>query len=233
MESINKVYVLEDRAYNAEELKNVFDENKNVLTYEDYYNGTHKVSFVLLDQTKPVLINGYPYGRLRTQVKYWIESNNYGECLVFQSQNPKTLVWNKPKKSCYVDLGFMVIDEQGHITTISLNYNDGESKNKAFESLFLQHMSKKQKIIFCKISGYTETMKDVTFSVRARLYKHRETGEIMESVNIFDLNKVDECDENGNLINKVEEEQKEKQYKETINKSINYNARQKAHEIFN
>ena len=226
------IYKLEDKAYNASELKAIFDANKTVLTFVDYYEKNHVVPFVLLDQSKPVLVSNYPYGRLRTHVKYSIVSNNYGETLVFQSQNPKTMQWNNPKKGGYSTIGFMAINSEGHIGTISLDYNDSESKIKAFESLFLEHMTQKQKIIFCKITGYSESMKHVTFSCSSRHYKHRETGEIMTSVNMSDLNKVDECDAEGNLKDIEKENQKEKENDDLLNKNMTYNARKKAIEIF-
>lgn len=226
-----KAIQLEERAYNATELKEIFNNNKQTLSYENYYKEIKTFSFVLLDQSKPVLISGYPYGHLRTFVKYWIESNRYGETLVFQSQNPKTMVWNKPKKSGYSDLGFMVINSDGHISITALSYNDGESKNKVYQDMLLENMSDKQKIVYAKISGYTETMKHVTFNVRSRLFKNRITGEISESVNVFDLKNVDECDEEGNLIDKEAEELKKKKDNEILNKDMQYNAVMKFQEI--
>lgn len=65
------------------------------------------------------VVEDYPYGfRLRTQIRYWLESKDaYGTRLVSQTLNPKTGVWNKPKGSTYVQLGVMVRDEgSGHIS---------------------------------------------------------------------------------------------------------------------
>lgn len=71
------------------------------------------------------LVEDYPYGfRLRTTIRYWIETvPRKGDRLVSQTRNPKVAgeVWNKPKKSTYVDVGVMYRDEQGHVTWTGIN----------------------------------------------------------------------------------------------------------------
>jgi hypothetical protein len=48
------------------------------------------------------VVDGYPYGQLRTQKRYWIESKpKHGDRLVTQTLNPKTGRWNKPKAGTY------------------------------------------------------------------------------------------------------------------------------------
>lgn len=50
----------------------------------------------------PLEIEGYPYGFLTTKKRYWIEyKKGYGQKLVTQTQDPKSLRWNKPKASTY------------------------------------------------------------------------------------------------------------------------------------
>jgi len=225
-----KVFKLnENVAYNSQELKKVFDDNKQQITFKNYHKETIINNFVFLEQNKTINIKGYPYGYLKTNVKYSLLSNNYGDTLVFQSQNPKTKVWNKPKKSNYSPIKFIIINSKGHINTISLDYNDGESKIKAFEC-FIPFMSDKQKKIYSKICGYNEVMKNVKFEVKQRYFKHRETGEVLK-VPIFDLNKVDECDENGVLID-VEKTKKEEEEKENLlNKWIALESQKKFKEL--
>lgn len=63
------------------------------------------------------IVPDYPYGRLRCQIKYWLEHNpNKGYRLVSQTENPKTGRWNAPKKSTYVSLAAaMYLDEKNHV----------------------------------------------------------------------------------------------------------------------
>lgn len=64
------------------------------------------------------LVGDYPYGRsVRCRIRYWIESDpNKGFRFCSQTENPRTLTWNKPKKSTYSLLaGCMFLDEKGHV----------------------------------------------------------------------------------------------------------------------
>ena len=59
----------------------------------------------------PLLVSGYPYGRQRTDARFWIETNKKGESrFVKQTLNPKTSRWNKPKKSTYTAANALVQD---------------------------------------------------------------------------------------------------------------------------
>lgn len=69
----------------------------------------------------PYIVSDYPYGFKKCICKFWIESNEKrGDRWVKQTQNPKTLVWNKPKKSTYSGVIVAYIDEEGHATYKSL-----------------------------------------------------------------------------------------------------------------
>ena len=74
------------------------------------------------------VVDDYPYGfRLRTQIRYWLETNKNGTRFVSQTLNPKTGAWNKPKASTYVQLGVMVKDlSNGHISWTGWTYYGGE-----------------------------------------------------------------------------------------------------------
>ena len=62
------------------------------------------------------VVDDYPYGRLRCQIKYYLEKDDKkGFRFVSQTENPKTLVWNNPKKSTYQRFaGCMYLDDKGH-----------------------------------------------------------------------------------------------------------------------
>lgn len=64
------------------------------------------------------VVDDYPYGYLRTQIRYWLEKNpSKGFRFVSQTVDPKTGRWNKPKASTYARLGAaMYLDDRGHVT---------------------------------------------------------------------------------------------------------------------
>jgi hypothetical protein len=76
----------------------------------------------------------YPYGfKLRTQIRYWLETNNNGTRFVSQTLNPKTGAWNKPKASTYNCFGVMVRDESnGHIGWVASNVYARADELQAF-----------------------------------------------------------------------------------------------------
>lgn len=67
-------------------------------------------------EANPHIVPDYPYGRLRCQIRFWVEySPNKGFRLVSQTQNPKTNQWNSPKKGTYHRLaGCLYTDDKGH-----------------------------------------------------------------------------------------------------------------------
>jgi len=72
----------------------------------------------------------YPYGRLRCKIRYWLESHpKHGFRFVSQTENPKTLRWNAPKKSTYAMIaGCMYLDEKGHCHWTGLSeYSSADS----------------------------------------------------------------------------------------------------------
>jgi len=71
------------------------------------------------------VVDDYPWGfRLRTTIRYWIESKdakNGGQRFGSQTINPKTGQWCKPKYSTYSPIMVMYLDEKDHVHyTLSL-----------------------------------------------------------------------------------------------------------------
>jgi len=66
---------------------------------------------------KAYVVDDYPYGRHRTQKRFWLEKKpKKGWRLMGQTLNPKTQRWNKPKASTYSSFGgCMYLDEKGHV----------------------------------------------------------------------------------------------------------------------
>lgn len=63
------------------------------------------------------LVGDYPYGRtVRCRIRYWLEyTRGKGYRFVSQTEHPRTLAWNKPKKSTYALLSAaMYLDADGH-----------------------------------------------------------------------------------------------------------------------
>lgn len=80
------------------------------------------------------VVADYPYGfRLRTSIRYWLETNGHGTRFVSQTVNPKTGAWNKPKASTYCPLGVMLQDlTNGHISWTGWTPYGGESGLREF-----------------------------------------------------------------------------------------------------
>lgn len=75
------------------------------------------------------LVHNYPYGFKKTDIRYWIENNGKkGMRFVSQTLNPKTLRWNKPKKSTYCAIMLMVIDKNDFVSYKSLYTKFGDSE---------------------------------------------------------------------------------------------------------
>jgi hypothetical protein len=87
---------------------------------------------ILKGHTSPetaYIVESYPYGRHRTQKRYWLEYKaNRGVRCMGQTLNPKTHKWNKPKASTYARFGgCLYLDENEHVQWAGLTeYSDGK-----------------------------------------------------------------------------------------------------------
>lgn len=135
---------------------------------------------------KPVKIYGednahitddYPYGfRLRTQRKEWIESkmdkkgNLKGQRECFQTKNPKTNEWNKPKCGTYSDVivGYLEHDPEIGKETIhfrALRMNAKEDEIKAFETEFNEVLLPEQRKTMKDMIAWDRGMKHVEWKI--------------------------------------------------------------------
>lgn len=84
-----------------------------------------------VSQETAVLVEDYPYGRLRCKIRYWVERPTKGagkgqERPVSQTSNPKTgNTWqNKPKAGTYCDRVYLYRDNRnGHIRFAHVSIN--------------------------------------------------------------------------------------------------------------
>lgn len=83
---------------------------------------------MILPITKIEVVENYPYGGLRTQMRFSVNFHSKrGFRSIKQSLNPKTNTWNKPHFGTYNDLVWMVKDENGFIEFHSMNINGLDS----------------------------------------------------------------------------------------------------------
>ena len=204
------------------DLVKIYNDNKVSISYETYHKDKITSIFCLLEQGKEILVGDYPYGfNYRTDIKYWIETTKRGDRFVSQTLNPKTNLWNKPKKGTYVTIKFLVLDSTGKVTTLSLDMNATVSKIEAFKSL--EHlMNDSQKAKFIEIQAFNKVMANVKVTCQAVHYKNRTTGEVSTSVNMDDLSNVDKCTPEGVLIDEDEEKAKDDRANGNLDKAYNY-----------
>lgn len=102
------------------------------------------------------VVEDYPYGfRLRCSIRYWIETTKQGDRFCSQTSNPKKagLVWNKPKKSTYMSVMVMGIDEKGHVTYtgISKGWSDAECVERFINEVGAEYPFSEQQVSMIKL----------------------------------------------------------------------------------
>lgn len=116
------------------------------------------------------VVEDYPYGfRLRCSIRHWIETTKHGDRFVSQTTNPKRpgIVWNKPKPSIYAGVMCMILDEDGHVSRLAIEENNPSEWIRTFlDAVDVSTLSDAQRARAARIVGYTEAMRNVTFTVR-------------------------------------------------------------------
>lgn len=93
-------------------------------------------------------VDDYPYGRLRCNIWFWIESNKRGSRFCSRTQNPKNSVMNKPKHEQYHLLcANMYLDENNHCTYMGLNEYSRASYFEEYLTHFTQMPNEHRKRI--------------------------------------------------------------------------------------
>lgn len=114
------------------------------------------------------VVSDYPWGfRLRTTIRYWIESKdakNGGQRFMSQTINPKTNQWCKPKASTYSPIAVMYLDENEHVQYTCLRHNDGQERIDSFKETHVANLTEFQKASLKEIIAYTKVMEKVTFT---------------------------------------------------------------------
>ena len=113
-------------------------------------------------------VNNYPWGfRLKTKVKYWIESNNRGDRFIKQTLNPKTNEWCNPKKSTYNAVEVLYFDENDHVKGYGIGkYGVNEKELETFISnINYDSLNLLQKKQIEKIRAINKVMEKVSFKI--------------------------------------------------------------------
>jgi hypothetical protein len=172
----------------------------------------------------PVIVENYPYGfRLRTKIKYWVETTKYGQRFCSQTLNPKTNTWNNPKKSTYDNIILVGLNEQDHITRIGLHMYSMEEAVR-FKEKYESFLNDWQKTELINIIKMLEVYDKVEFSFKPKKFRNIITGEITEQIEIFKMDEYEEVNEEGQAIDPDKERQKHKEINIRINQAAVLNA---------
>jgi hypothetical protein len=166
------------------------------------------------------MVDNYPYGfRLRTKIKYYVETTKYGQRFISQTLNPKTNTWNNPKKSTYHNIILVGLNNQDHITYTSLSmYSSEEAQH--FKQKYEQFLNDYQKTEIINIIKMLEVYDKVEYKCEAVKYRNIVTGEIKTAINIFELDQYERVDDKNEIITPVDED-KHREEQKNINRMIN------------
>jgi len=106
------------------------------------------------DENSAYLVEDYPYGaRARCRIRYWMEKGSKGFRFVSQTEDPKRLRWNAPKKSTYTEWGgAMYLDHQDHVQWVGIGQYTNDAKILEFVKAFPDSdMSILKKVVPAKI----------------------------------------------------------------------------------
>lgn len=141
------------------------------MSYSTFLPPADSIIHGCVDEETAFVVNDYPYGRLRTQIRYWVESKpKFGDRFMAQTLNPKTGRWNKPKAGTYSALIIMYLEEQedGRLFVKHAgvgNYASTEDVEKAIELFMPEFLNDVQKVQLAGIIGMNKVMAHVTWTI--------------------------------------------------------------------
>lgn len=172
----------------------------------------------------PYTVDNYPYGyTLRTQIKYWIETTKNGQRFVSQTLNPKSNLWNNPKKSTYSQIILIGLNEENHITYTGLSMYSSEEAQR-FKEKYESYLSDYQKTELINIIKLLEVYDKVEYTVKARKYRNLLTGEVTECINIMELDNYEEVTDDIQPVDPEKREEKQREINRQINQTAILNA---------
>lgn len=115
------------------------------------------------------VVEDYPYGfRLRTTIRYWIETTKRGDRFVSQTMDSRRagVYWNKPKRSTYLAVAGMFLDDEGHVRWAGVNFNYSQEAIDHFVADYgRENLSDAQLAKLAEVVGYTRAMEHVTWEI--------------------------------------------------------------------
>jgi hypothetical protein len=113
------------------------------------------------------VVDDYPWGfRLRTTIRYWIESKkNQGQRFVSQTINPKNGLWCAPKRGTYSPIIILYLDEKDHVACTCLSMNHEKEKIEEFKETHADFFDEFQKDQFCQVRAFCSVMDKVTWTI--------------------------------------------------------------------
>ena len=110
-------------------------------------------------------VDNYPWGfKFKTKRRYWIETTKRGDRLCFQTLNPKTNKWCKPKKRTYDSVLVLYFDENDHVKTYGFHEYNTKEVYKFEKKVDVEKLSNDQRKKLCGAKAVNHVMKDVTVS---------------------------------------------------------------------
>jgi len=130
-------------------------------------------------------VDNYPYGyTLRTTIRYWIETNKTGDQrFCSQTKNPKTGIWNKPKKGTYSSVIVMGLDDNNHVS--HEGYHMGTYEDKVDQFISMYKLTDQQKKSMDIARAYARAQKMVTWTVTSGHNMNEPRQTIQEQTDIM------------------------------------------------
>ena len=124
-----------------------------------------------IDFDTGVQVYNYPWGfKLKTSVRYWIETNKKGNRFIKQTLNPKTNKWCKPKMSTYSSVMVLTIEEKEDKTYVSYKGISNFSTIEEvclFENTHKNNLNNLQLKQICKLKSFHAVMENVEVSFKS------------------------------------------------------------------
>lgn len=109
------------------------------------------------------VVQNYPYGSLRTEMRYWVETTpKRGDRFCSCTINPKNGRINAPKKSTYVTIGCMYLNDIGHVKFHGVHEFSKKTEVEDFINEYLPEdsMNTEQYKQYCLIMGIKAPIMD-------------------------------------------------------------------------
>jgi len=111
------------------------------------------------------VVDNYPWGfRLRTKIRYWIETNaKRGDRFCSQTINPTTGKWCAAKKSTYSAVMVLYVKDNGHVHVEVINNYCSDEILEEFIKCHNANLSSLQKTELIRMTATNNIMKHVKF----------------------------------------------------------------------